>query len=145
MRTYLVLASVLLLSACRLILVSPDTASIDSRTNARDCPKSTECRVDVVDFFFKDTFRARPDERFVFDGWRKAPRHFCGGQTGPCRLETAPIEGIPILEAVLFSDEAFYLTPNIRPESLIESLPCDRVPASSPPRIRSLASRLPIT
>ena len=122
MRTYLVLASLLMLAGCRLILISPDTAFIDSRTQARDCPHNTECQVDVVDFFFKDTFRARPDEGFEFVGWRRAPRHLCGGQTGACRLETAPLEGIPLLEAVLFSDEAFYLTPDIAAEFLIESL-----------------------
>ena len=132
MRRFLLVPLLLLLGACRLILLAPDTAGIDSKSSAYDCPAQTECPIDVVDFFFKDTFRAAPEAGYHFDGWRAAPGYACGGRQRACKLDSSLMAADPLLVDILRSDTALYLSPNIRADFYFESLPCDQVPATSP-------------
>ncbi|MEM1111605.1 MAG: hypothetical protein AAGI11_06835 [Pseudomonadota bacterium] len=133
-RTSLLLTCLLCLPACRLLLIAPDTAQVESESGRFVCPTSTECRVDVVDLFFNETFTAEPLPGYEFDGWRRFPKAFCGGSTEACALDSSILEGSEVLINILNSDDAFYLTPNIRPTFIDDSRPCDTVPNSEPLR-----------
>jgi len=79
------------------------------------CPARKTCTMDVVDFFFDETFVPVPLDGYEFMSWKKADRHFCGNDQKPCRLVTAGLDGNGDLAALMLqffaSDEVFYLSP----------------------------------
>ena len=70
------------------------------------------CRIDVVDTTFDDSFVAVPDEGYYFVEWQRRQRGFCGGSSKSCDLSTEKFAGNPDLLAFLESDdEVFFLEP----------------------------------
>jgi len=84
---------------------------IESQPGYAQCTYgSSECFFDVVDIHFDETFTAIPNKDYVFVGWKKRHRGFCGGSSEPCRLFTSGFEGHDVLMSFLESDEeVFYL------------------------------------
>jgi len=101
----------LALSGCKVEIKVPQGGTVKSTDGAYICEAGQTCVIDVVDLFFDETFIAEPDPGFYFGGWRKMDRYFCGGETTACRLSTAAFEGNQALQAVLESDETFFLKP----------------------------------
>ena len=116
MRRMLLIATVILLSGCRIVISVPEQGDVDSESSAFDCAAGETCEIDVVDLFFSETFSAQPPEGQLFLGWKKRDRGLCGGSTDACSLSTAGFEGNDLLEQILFSDEEFYLEPVFGPE-----------------------------
>ena len=110
--TSLLLAAVFFaLPGCKLKIKVPLGGTVVSSDGAYTCEGGQTCEIDVVDIFFDQTFIAVPDEGYSFNHWRTRERSFCGGESTPCRLSTAAFEGVPALQPILESDEAFLLEP----------------------------------
>ena len=103
------------LSGCRLIIDVPTSGSVTTNSGAYSCGSGNSCTVDITDIFFDETFEAVPAAGFVFEGWKKKHRAFCGGASVPCRLVTSGFEGNAALMALLDDpSELFYLEPDFR-------------------------------
>ena len=110
-RAGLALACLAALSACKLEITVPDGGSVRSESGAYFCRTGDTCTIDVVDFFFNESFVAEPAVGYTFTGWRSNERGLCGGNDGKCKLSTTRFFGNPVLLAFLESDEVFYLEP----------------------------------
>ncbi len=105
----------LTLAACKLEISVPSSGSVTTNSGAIDCAAGATCTVDVVDIYFDETFVAEPAQGFVFEGWKRKDRGFCGGDDTPCHLYTSDFEGVGPLMAFLENpDEVFYLEPVFR-------------------------------
>ena len=105
----------LALGACRMEIGVPTSGSVTTNSEAINCEAGETCTVYVNDIYFDETFVAEPAEGFVFAGWRKMHRGFCGGNEAPCQLVTAGFEGSDFLMALLENpEEVFYLEPVFR-------------------------------
>ena len=110
--TCILLAIVFLaLSGCKIQIKVPNGGRVVSTDGAYICEAGQTCEIDVVDFFFDETFIAEPAPGFYFSHWTEMDHFLCGGETTPCRLSTTDFEGNPALQSVLESDEAFFLQP----------------------------------
>ena len=98
-------------TGCKLRILSPENGEVVSLSGSRDCQTDEICEIDVVDLFFNDTFTAVPATGFIFNGWKKADGHFCGGSNKPCVLTTRIFDGFPVLESFLATDSVFSLSP----------------------------------
>ena len=109
----LVVVALLTLSGCKLEIRVPKGGTVVSTAGAYLCEAEQTCMIDVVDFFFDETFVAEPAPGYVFTSWKAEgnDRYLCGGESEPCRLSTAEFEGHPELEEILESDEIFVLEP----------------------------------
>lgn len=108
--TCLLLAGVLLaLPGCKIHIKAPHGGTVRSSDGAYLCEAGEKCVIDVVDFYFDETFIAEPAPGFYFSHWNKLDGFLCGGETGPCRLSTAGLEGNAALQSMLESDDTFYL------------------------------------
>jgi hypothetical protein len=102
----------LLLSACKIQIEVPAGGSVQSTSGAYSCASGKICDIDVVDLFFDEEFVASPESGYLFSGWVKKDRGFCGGNLSSCLLYTSGFEGIEALLSFLESpDETFYLSP----------------------------------
>lgn len=110
-RLLVVLTACLLVASCRLTLRVSSNGTITSESGTYDCGPNAECTIRVNDIFFDETFIGSPDDGYMFTGWLKAGRHFCGNQTDPCRLFTSEFEGVPELEAFFSGNRQFFLSP----------------------------------
>lgn len=101
-----------LLSGCKIFIKVPANGSVTTESGRYGCMAGKTCDVDVVDLFFNQVFIAVPEDGFVFAGWEKADRHFCGGSRENCHLRTSRFEGNDLLMGLLErDDEIFYLAP----------------------------------
>ena len=108
---FLLATVALALSGCKLQISVPQGGTVLSNDGAYICETGQICTIDVVDFFFDETFTAVPASGFYFSHWKKQDHGLCGEVTTPCRLYTAAFEGIPALQSLLESEEAFVLEP----------------------------------
>ena len=102
----------LMLTSCKVVMVVPKGGEIS--WTGYYCPSESTCQVDVIDFYFDETFTARPSAGYKFKQWKKGYRRFCGGKNQPCRLAITPFTGewIAVIQPFLESaDEVFYLQP----------------------------------
>lgn len=101
--------------ACKIEIEVPTSGHVTTNSAAINCDAGETCTVYVSDIYFDETFVAEPAEGFVFEGWKKKHRSFCGGSDAPCRLFTSGIEGNEALTTVLENpNEVFYLEPIFR-------------------------------
>lgn len=103
----------LALSGCKLEIRVPQGGKVVSTDGAYICEERQTCTIDVVDFFFDQTFVAEPADGYAFTSWKAEgnDRYLCGGESTPCWLSTEGFEGRPLIEAILESDEVFVLEP----------------------------------
>jgi hypothetical protein len=99
------------LAGCKLVITVPTGGEVISQSGDKNCAQGKTCPFDIVDLFFIDIFTARPAPGYRFKHWKKKNRGLCGGKAGFCELYTAPLRGNPLLEAILETDEKFYLEP----------------------------------
>ena len=97
------------LPGCKINIKAPHGGTIKSTDGAYTCESGQKCTIDVVDFFFDETFIAEADEGYYFSHWNKLDGFLCGGVTGPCRLSTVGQESNSALQDMLESDKTFYL------------------------------------
>lgn len=107
----------LFISACKVeVYVPAGTGKVVTKSGelypCNPSKSDLTCVYDVVDVYFSQTFIAKPAEGYVFDGWLKQSRGFCGGSKEPCLLETTGFEEFDSLMAILEDqNEVFYLSP----------------------------------
>jgi hypothetical protein len=109
--SFLIVAALLVLTGCKLEIRVPQGGMVVSTDGAYICQAGQTCEIDVVDLFFDQTFIAQPATGYYFNHWKGDDHYLCGGETGPCALATAGFEGHPALQALLESDQTFYLEP----------------------------------
>lgn len=129
-RFVLLIFAVCLLSACKIRIIVSDGGSVGTESGTFTCPAGSTCDIDVVDFFFDETFVATPLNGYEFRFWRRADRRFCGEDTNPCRLFTVgwnAFENLAIVMEEFFAspDEVFFLQPVFRSTGRI-SLPLNQ-------------------
>jgi hypothetical protein len=107
----LLAAVCLALHGCRIAIQVPQGGNVKSTDGAFVCKAGETCVIDVVDFFFDETFVAEAESGYYFQNWLKLDGYLCGGETGPCRLATTDHAGSPALQSVLESDQKFFLKP----------------------------------
>ncbi len=106
-------SAILVLASCKIRIIVPDDGSVATSSGAYSCAAGETCNIDVVDFFFDQTFVAKPAAGYKFKFWRKGDRRFCGGSPRACHLFTTSFTGewIPAILDWLESEEVFYLQP----------------------------------
>jgi hypothetical protein len=114
-RCLIVLCAILALTSCKLRIVVPEGGSVTTSSGAYHCAAGEKCNIDVVDFYFDETFAAVPADGYAFKAWRKkGDRRFCGNDPKPCHILTTVFTGdwVPAIQQFLdASDEVFYLQP----------------------------------
>ena len=111
---YMILATGLAaisLQGCQLEIKVPNGGRVVTEDGSFACEANQTCTIDVVDLFFNQTFIAEPEPGYSFTGWRRRDGYFCGGLTEPCSLATAGFEDNDAGQAVLESDQTFFLQP----------------------------------
>ena len=111
----ILLISLLTIASCKVRVVVPEGGSVTTQSGAYDCAAGKTCNIDIVDFFFDQTFVAKPAQDYRFKFWRKGDRRFCGVSSEPCRLFTTGLDANADLAGAMRSffesDEVFYLQP----------------------------------
>jgi len=110
----LTIFAIVTLGGCKIQITVPSGGSVESLSGNYNCAEDDTCTIDVSDFFFDETFTAKPNAGYEFVSWKKVPGGFCGA--GParfesCHLYTSVLEGIPSLEQFLSRDDIFFLEP----------------------------------
>lgn len=113
--TVLAVAALMVVS-CKLRIIVPEGGSVTTQSGAYSCGSGETCNIDVVDFFFDQTFVAKPAQDYKFKFWRKGDRRFCGASPEPCQVLTTGLDVNEDLGQVMrsffeSSDEIFYLQP----------------------------------
>jgi len=102
-------------SGCRLRIVVPEGGRVVSESGAYQCEAGQKCNIEVVDIFFRETFRAEPAEGFYFRRWKDGDRHFCASTYAGCALATTGFGGNAALQQILESTEVFFISPLFAP------------------------------
>lgn len=109
---YLVLSSLFaILCACKIVVTAPMNSAVVSESGTFRCEPRQECKIDVVDVFFDETFIVKPEPGYEFVEWRRRNNGLCGGRNDPCRLATTGFVGHDAFVAFLETDESFFLEP----------------------------------
>lgn len=98
----------MLLGGCKVDITVPQGGIVESESGTYQCRPDSGCLIEVGDSNFDETFFAIPQDGWVFTGWARDRRHFCGGSIEPCRLTTKGFPGTD-LESFLKKDETFFL------------------------------------
>ena len=86
-RTVLSLLLLIALTGCRIEQTTTSGGYISSASGEYDCPESSTCEFDVPNGEpFIETFRALPEFRYAFAGWRSSESYLCSGNTSICRV-----------------------------------------------------------
>lgn len=104
------LICVCLATGCKVEITVPEGGEVDSLSGTYSCDAGQTCEVEVLDEFFNETFRAKPDPGYRFTAWLKKDGSFCGEQTGHCKLDTSPMAGTSLM-SFLESDDTYFLEP----------------------------------
>jgi hypothetical protein len=99
-----------LATGCKIKITVPEGGEVDSLSGTYSCDTGQTCEVEVLDEFFNETFRAKPDPGYRFTAWLKKDGSFCGEQTGHCKLDTSPMAGTSLM-SFLESDDTYFLEP----------------------------------
>lgn len=114
-RFILTLAAALMLASCKVRIIVPEGGSVTTSSGAYSCASGNTCDIDIVDFFFEQTFVAAPAAGYTFKFWKEADKSFCVNSPNPCSLFTKGLDANDWLKSVMIafleSDEIFYLEP----------------------------------
>jgi len=115
---FVVSLTLLSLVGCKIRIIVPEGGVVRTESGVYNCWPGQTCYIDVVDFYFDETFIAEPKNGYRFEVWKKGYQRFCGKDgrnTKPCRVHTTGFEENPDLAEVILgfleSDEVFYLEP----------------------------------
>ena len=108
---FLLLSLTVCIAGCKLAVIVVEGGEVQS-INSGTCLEGTICVHQVNDTDYTETFTAVPNSGWAFVNWQSGDRFFCRGSIDPeCDISAAGHEGNVILEAVIESDETFYLMP----------------------------------
>ena len=116
------LVLVFALAGCHIEIDVPEGGRVTTESGTHECLSGQTCVITVSDTNFDETFVAEADEDYVFAGWARDNRYFCGGSVQPCRLPTTGFGNDDNLLAVLNSDETFFLQPIFKKENQVRQI-----------------------
>ena len=115
-RSLLIIVAVSLLSGCFIRINTLPGGVVETQSgNFPDCKSGTDCAdIPVVDFFFDETFVAKPDQGHEFVRWVSDNGSWFGCSTDPeIHLFTSELEGTPA-SAFLEQDDVYVIIPLFR-------------------------------
>ncbi|MFT4520153.1 MAG: hypothetical protein ACI9JM_002553 [Halioglobus sp.] len=99
------------ISGCKIAIVVMEGGHVEALTSP-DCLNGSVCIVEVTDTTFSEEFTAIPNPGWKFVRWNAGGDFSYDGYTSPnCNLMNVPGAGHPFIEAVVASDQAFYIMP----------------------------------
>ncbi|MFK7977021.1 MAG: hypothetical protein AB8C02_12845 [Halioglobus sp.] len=116
LRTILLAITLLALGGCKLAVMLVEGGSVTSASSG-DCSivipgAGTACIHQISDTSYTETFTAVPDTGWAFVKWNSGGNFLCEESTNPvCAVSNVALAGIPAFEAVVASDQAFYVMP----------------------------------
>lgn len=111
-RAVFFLSLILSITGCKLRIDSPEGGRIQSESGAFGCSSGQTCEIDIIDFFFDETFAAIPEEGHFFRKWEAGDQRLCGGRIAQlCRISTIGQENNLTVQQFLESDGVFLLKP----------------------------------
>ncbi|MEP4145720.1 MAG: hypothetical protein ABJL54_00795 [Halioglobus sp.] len=111
MRWFVVFSILIFGSACKVEISPPVSGSVESVSGAFNCSADSPCIIDVVDYYFDETFLPRAKPGQAFTGWTSGDNSLCGGRLDNCSLRTLGLKRSAALTKILDGDETFLLTP----------------------------------
>ncbi|MEZ5573729.1 MAG: hypothetical protein R3E64_17185 [Halioglobus sp.] len=110
-----ILVAITSLSGCRIGTAVFEGGDVISASGERHCFEGSTCEFQVTDSNFTESFTAKPRAGFEFVKWKTGNGFFCGGSTNPtCNISNVGSEGNAGAEALIASDEMFYLMPEFK-------------------------------
>ena len=110
-RILISLAIVGLVAGCKVAVIVVEGGEVKS-IGSGTCLEGEICMVQVIDTNFSDAFTAVPNPGQHFIKWNSGEGFFCGDSTDPtCVLSTVGTDGNEGMEAIIASDQTFYLMP----------------------------------
>ena len=110
--TVLFLGFALLLGGCKLVVITVEGGNIGTASGRHSCFESNICVIEVNNTSFNETFIATPTEGYVFSHWLSGENMLCGGSSDPsCKLDNRGLAGNNTAEAIIASDDFFYILP----------------------------------
>ena len=112
----LALLFLVILSGCKLALIAVEGGEIQSESGSFGCQASSNCVVQIEDTNFREVFTAIPAQGFEFVKWVDGASFLCGGTTDPeCVVDNRLLAGNPFAEAVVATDNFFYILAEFKP------------------------------
>lgn len=111
--------SLVALAGCPVNVIVNPGGTVYSESGRYTCLAGAGCTIDVDTTDFNETFYAEADSGFIFLGWKRRERGFCGGRRTACSL-FFPEELVEKFWPLVNSDEEFFLE-----AQFAESLPGD--------------------
>jgi hypothetical protein len=106
---------IVLLAACKVEIEVPTSGNVTTSSNNINCSAGQTCSENVADIFFNETFVAQPATDFVFTGWKRKARSFCGGSLAPCNIDSShAADNAPLTALLNNPNEIFYLEPSFQ-------------------------------
>ncbi len=98
-------------AGCKVAVIVVEGGEVQS-IGSGTCLEGTICIVEVNDTNFSETFTAVPNPGQHFIKWNSGEGFFCGDSTNPtCVLSTVGTDGNEGMEAIIATDQTFYLMP----------------------------------
>lgn len=115
-----------LMTACKLAVIVVEGGEVQSISSGA-CLEGTICVHQVDDTNYTETFTAVPNPGWVFERWNSGGGFFCANSTDPtCALSLVAAEGNESIEALIGSDETFYIMPVfIPPQPITDTVTVD--------------------
>lgn len=130
-RSLLLICLAAAITGCRLGVVVFLGGDVISASGSHDCLQGNACEIQIDDSNFTETFTAIPKTGYVFSRWETGDKFICGGSISPsCTVSNTAFAGNPDFEAVIASDQLFYIMPvfNKEPEEPVDPDNCGPLP-----------------
>ncbi|MEM1111613.1 MAG: hypothetical protein AAGI11_06875 [Pseudomonadota bacterium] len=116
----LLLLPLILLAACRIEIRVPEGGRVQNLEGSISCGPGETCELDISGFF-DEAFIAVPEPGFVFTAWKPRNRSLCAGRSARCYLSTVGFDDNPLVQALLASDDVFFLVPEFSRQDALAS------------------------
>jgi hypothetical protein len=100
-----------ILAGCKVEITVPGQGSVESVSGAYTCTASSPCIIDVVDYYFDETFVPMAEPGQAFTGWAATGEALCAGGLGDCRLVTTGMENNALVASRVEQNSVYSLTP----------------------------------
>ncbi len=101
----------LVLSGCRLAVIAVQGGEVQS-IRSGTCLAGNVCVNEITDTSYSEAFTAVPDTGWNFVKWNAGDNFVCENSTNPvCSVSNTLIAGNPAAEAIVASDETYYIMP----------------------------------
>ncbi len=102
-------------AGCKIAVIVVEGGEVRS-IRSGPCLEGTICIVEVNDTNFSESFTAVPKPGWHFVKWNAGEDFFCGDSTiSTCRISAGGFDGNEAIEAIIASDQTFYLMPIFEP------------------------------